>query len=438
MTSLNETHDPNLRSWIASANDANGDFPIQNLPFGAFKRAGSNEALRGGVAIGDQIVDLAAVHSAGIFDGLAADAALAGSQTTLNALMGMGPATWSALRLALSKALREGSDQQQAMAACLVPQSEAQYGMPAHIGDYTDFYASIHHATNIGKLFRPNNPLLPNYQWIPIGYHGRSSSIVVSGTDFPRPVGQRRSPEGQPPGFGASTRMDYELEVGIFVGGGNELGQPITIDQAEDHIFGLCLLNDWSARDIQAWEYQPLGPFLGKSFASTISPWIITTEALAPYRTAWTRPEDHPQPLPYLESEANRASGGFDVQLEVLIETAQMRDGGQSPQRLSLGNFRHAYWTAAQMLTHHTVNGCNMRPGDFFGSGTMSGPEDGSQGALIELTRGGKEPLTLDNGQERKFLEDGDAIILRGWCQKDGAPRIGFGEARGMVLPARN
>ena len=436
MAHLNETHDPNLQSWIKSANQSDTDFPIQNLPYAVFRRKDSKEDFRGGVAIGDQIVDLAAVHAGQGFTGLAAEAAAAGAQSTLNTLMGLGAPAWSALRLALSQTLRTGAAQKDRLTTCLVAQADAEYAVPARIGDYTDFYASIYHATNIGKLFRPDNPLMPNYQWVPIAYHGRSSSIRVSGTDFPRPQGQTKAPDAAEPRFGPSQRLDYELEVGIFIGPGNPLGQSVSMAQAEEHVFGLCLLNDWSARDIQAWEYQPLGPFLSKNFASTISPWIVTLEALAPYRLAWTRPADHPQPLPYLEAEQNRAAGALDIQLEVLLETEQMRQNGESPARLSLGNFSHAYWTVAQMVAHHTVNGCNLNPGDFFGSGTMSGPTPDSAGALIELTQGGKNPIALANGETRTFLEDGDAIILRAWCEKPGAVRIGFGEVRSKVLPA--
>ena len=436
MSNLNETHDPNLTCWVESANQANTDFPIQNLPFAVFRRQNSQENFRGGVAIGDQIVDLAAVHSQGLFSDLAGAALAAGAQPTLNTLMGMGAPAWSALRLALSKALRADAVQAHQLGAYLIPQHEVEYSVPAQIGDYTDFYTSIYHATNIGKLFRPDNPLMPNYQWVPIGYHGRSSSIVITGTNFPRPQGQTKAPDVQEPSFGPSQRMDYELEIGIFIGPGNTLGQPVRMENAERHVFGLCLLNDWSARDIQAWEYQPLGPFLSKNFASTISPWIVTLEALAPYRQAWTRPDGHPQPLPYLESQQNRAGGAIDMQLEVLLESALMRKDRQAPTRLSLGNFNHSYWTMAQMVAHHTINGCNLNPGDFFGSGTMSGPSPDSAGALIELTQGGKQPITLDNGETRTFLQDDDTIIMRAWCDQPSAKRIGFGELRSTVLPA--
>ena len=435
MTALNETHDPQLTSWVKSAHQAGTDFPIQNLPFAMF-RSDSGESFRGGIAIGDQIVDLDEVAEAELFSGDAAVAVAAGTNPNLNTLMSLGPGAWSALRLALSRGLRKGSPLTEKLGNCLVQQSEAEYTVPSEIGDYTDFYTSIHHATNIGKLFRPDNPLMPNYQWVPIGYHGRSSSIQISGEGVNRPNGQTKAPDASTPTFGPCQRLDYEMEVGIFIGCGNKLGHPIPIDDADQHVFGFCLLNDWSARDIQAWEYQPLGPFLSKSFATTISPWIVTLEALAPYRKKWTRPTVHPQPLPYLESKQNRSTGAFDIELEVLLESKQMRQNHEAPSRLSLSNFCYSYWTVAQMVAHHTINGCNLRPGDLFGSGTMSGPEPSEAGALIELTKGGKQPVTLNNGEVRTFLKDGDTIILRGWCENENAPRIGFGEAIGTVLSA--
>ena len=435
MTNLNETHDPALRSWVESANQANSDFPIQNLPFAVFRRQGSAEAFRGGVAIGEQVLDLAALAAKGAFTGLAASALQAARGETLNALMALGQPAWSALRLALSCALRTGAAEQAQLAACLVPQSEVEYTVPARIGDYTDFYTSVHHATNIGRQFRPDNPLLPNFKWIPIGYHGRASSIGVSGQSFSRPMGQTLPTGATEPLFGPCQRLDYELELGVFMGSGNALGQPIPITEAEASVFGMCLLNDWSARDIQAWEYQPLGPFLSKNFATTISPWIVTLEALAPYRVPFTRPQGDPQPLPYLETPANRAHGAIDVQLEVLLQTQAMRDTGQAAARISRTSYRHAYWTVAQMVAHHTVNGCNLQPGDLLGTGTLSGPTLDQAGALIELTVGGKQPLTLPNGQTRTYLKDGDAVVLRGWCDKAGVARIGFGECMGTVLP---
>jgi fumarylacetoacetase len=437
MTMLDETHDPALRSWVATANAAGSDFPIQNLPFAVFRRRGTDEAFRGGVAIGDQVVDLAALARAGVFSGEAARAAQAGAQPALNALMAMGPAAWRALRLALSRALREGAAEQAALQPCLVPQAEAEYGLPARIGDYTDFYTSIYHATNIGKQFRPDNPLLPNYKWVPIGYHGRASSVGVSGQAFRRPVGQTMPPGAAQPTLGPSKRLDIELELGVFVGPGNALGEPIDIASAEEHVFGICLLNDWSARDIQAWEYQPLGPFLAKNFATTISPWVVTLDALAPYRVPFTRPEGDPQPLPYLDSEANRAQGAIDIRLEVGLQTQAMARSGLADAPICRTSYRHAYWTVAQMVTHHTVNGCNLQPGDLLGSGTLSGPTPEQAGALIELTGGGKNPLQLPGGETRTWLEDGDTVVIRGWCEKEGAARIGFGECRGTVLPAR-
>jgi fumarylacetoacetase len=438
MTQLNETHDPALKSWVASANQAGADFPIQNLPFAIFRRKGSGEAWRGGVAIGDQILDLAAAAGSAAFTGAVQGAVKAGAQDKLNALMALGSSAWSGLRLALSRALREGSAQQSALQACLVAQGTVEYDVPARIGDYTDFYTSVHHASNIGKLFRPDSPLTPNYTWIPIGYHGRASSVVMSGTQLRRPVGQTMPPGATQPVVGPTKRFDIELELGIFLGTGNELGEPIAITQADDHVFGICLLNDWSARDIQAWEYQPLGPFLAKSFGTTISPWVVTMEALAPYRVPFAHPPEDPQPLPYLDSPANRTEGAIDIQLQVGLKTAAMQKAGLPDTSICKTSYRHAYWTVAQMVAHHTVNGCNLQPGDLFGSGTLSGPTLDQAGALIELTQGGKAPLQLPNGEQRVFLEDGDSVTLRGWCEKPGAARIGFGECVGTVLPARN
>lgn len=437
MTLINETHNPALKSWLASANVAGCDFPIQNLPFAVFRRKGAGEAFRCGVAIGDQILDLAAVAKAGVLQGQAAAAAQAGAQDKLNALMAMGSAAWSALRLALSRALREGAAEKDALQGCLVPQAEAEYDVPARIGDYTDFYTSVYHATNIGKQFRPDNPLLPNYKWVPIGYHGRASSIAISGQEFPRPIGQTMPPGATEPTFGPCKRLDIELELGIFIGSGNALGEAVPMAEAEDHVFGICLLNDWSARDIQGWEYQPLGPFLSKNFASTVSPWVVTIEALAPYRVAFTRPEGDPQPMAYLDSPANRTQGAFDIQLQVGLQTAQMRAAGQADASICRTSYRHAYWTVAQMVAHHTVGGCNLQPGDMFGSGTLSGPTLDQAAALIELTTGGKNPVALPSGEQRTWLEDGDRVVLRGWCEREGAARIGFGECVGTVLPAR-
>ena len=433
---LNETHNPALTSWVESANIENSDFPIQNLPFASFKLKGSNEDFRVGVAIGDQVIDLKAVFALDIFDGDVQAALEQCCNTQLNAFMSMGKHFWSALRQALSKALTTGSELQAKLTSCLVAQADVVYALPCQIGDYTDFYTSIHHATSVGKKFRPDNPLLPNYKWVPIGYHGRSSSIEVSGSNFKRPKGQTKAPTATEPSFGPCKRLDYELEVGVFIGNGNDLGESISIDNAEDHVFGICLFNDWSARDIQGWEYQPLGPFLSKSFASTISPWIVTSEALAPYKAQWTRDEADPQPLPYLESQHNRDFGSLDLNLQVLIETETMRNAKQAAVQLSQSNFKDSYWTVAQMVAHHTVNGCNLRPGDMFGSGTQSGPNPEEAGSMLELSNAGAEPIQLPNGETRTFLEDGDCVIMKGWCKKEGAARIGFGEVSATVLAA--
>ncbi|WP_313623263.1 fumarylacetoacetase [Achromobacter sp.] len=436
-TAINETHDPSLKSWVASANSEASDFPVQNLPYGSFRRKGTQESFRPGVAIGDQILDLAALAGKQPFEGLAADALAACATDSLNALMGLGQPHWSALRLALSRALREGAALRAVVEPLLVPQADAEFTTPARIGDYTDFYISVHHATAVGKQFRPDNPLLPNYKWVPIGYHGRASSIGVD-QKFPRPVGQTRpANEGETPQFGPCARLDYELELGIFVGTGNAQGDRVALADAESHVFGLCILNDWSARDIQAWEYQPLGPFLSKNFASTISPWIVTMEALEPFRTQWSRGAGEPQPLPYLASDANRAKGAFDVQMEVLLTTEKSRAANERPLSLSSSNFRDAYWNVAQLITHHTVNGCNLQPGDMLGTGTLSGPRPSEAGSLLELSNGGKSPIELPWGEKRTFLQDGDQIIIRAECVKSGYPRIGFGECSGVVLPAR-
>ena len=436
MTStLDSTHDPSLRSWVESANQEDTDFPIQNLPFGVFRTQGSAETPRIGVAIGNQILDLASCREAGLLQELPEQLQSACAAPKLNPLMALGSWASSALRTHLSKLLRSDGQKPPPETKILVPMTEAELLMPANIGDYTDFYASIFHATNVGKLFRPNNPLLPNYKYIPIAYHGRASSIVVSNTPVKRPSGQRKRPDESVPSFGLSRLLDYEMEVGFFVGTGNELGQSIPIDNAENHIFGLCLVNDWSARDIQAWEYQPLGPFLAKSFATAISPWVVTLEALAPFRCpAFTRAEGDPLPLPYLCSPQNASQGGLDLTVEVWLRSAQMREEGRSPFRLSRASFREMYWTLAQMLTHHSSNGCNLRPGDLLASGTVSGAEEGSQGSLLEITRRGSQPVELPTGEKRTFLADGDEVILRGYCEKEGYARVGFGECRGAIL----
>jgi fumarylacetoacetase len=434
---LNRTHDPALASWVESANRNGSDFPIQNLPFAAFRRRGSPDEFRGGVAIGDQIVDLREVAQRRLLTAGATPALAACSEPTLNRFMALGPTTASVLRACLSDALRSGSALAADFQTALVPQAEAEFRVAATIGDYTDFYTSIHHATTVGAQFRPDNPLLPNYKWIPIAYHGRSSSIGVSGQDFLRPVGQTLPKGEQVPIFGPSRRLDFELEVGIFVGEGNQPGSAIPIQDAENHVFGVCLLNDWSARDLQGWEYQPLGPFLSKNFASTVSPWIVTLEALAPFRLPFSRAATDPQPLPYLDDPSVRAAGVLDMQLEVSLQTARMRSAGLAPHSLATSNFRHAYWTIAQMVAHHAVNGCNLRPGDLLGSGTLSGPEPAQAGSLLELTDGGRREIVLPSSETRGFLEDGDRVVLRAWCERQGHRRIGFGTASGTVLPAR-
>jgi fumarylacetoacetase len=352
--------------------------------------------------------------------------------------MYLGPAAWRALRHALFALLKGDAAQAsvEALRDCLVPQAGVALGLPARIGDYTDFYTSIDHALNVGRLLRPDDPITANFQWIPIAYHGRASTIGVSGQTFRRPMGQAKPPGEAVPTYGPCARLDYELELGIYIGCGNPAGEPIPLERAEEHVFGICLLNDWSARDIQFWEMAPLGPFLAKNFATTVSPWIVTMEALAPYRLPWVRPSDHPQPLAYLEGANVRAAGAIDIRLEAWLESEKARHDGSGPSRLSATSFRHQYWSIAQMVAHHTVGGCSLNPGDLFGSGTISGPGPGEAGAMIELTRAGQSPIALNNGEQRRFLEDGDAVLLRGWCEKPGHARIGFGESRGTVLPA--
>jgi fumarylacetoacetase len=437
---LNETHDPKVKSWVESANRPGTDFPIQNLPFGVFRHVGSDELPRIGVAIGDQILDMTGAEMDGFFQGETAQAAEACLSESLNELMSLGPKHWSALRLRLHQMLRSDAPDgyRRRLSHHLVPMANAEMLLPAAIGDYTDFYASIYHATNVGSMFRPDNPLLPNYKYIPIAYHGRSSSIVPSGTPVVRPKGQMRPDAQKPPSFGPAKALDYELEVGMFVGPGNALGDAIAINSATDHIFGLCLVNDWSARDVQTWEYQPLGPFLAKNFATTISPWVVTMEALTPFCVpSFRRAHGDPPPLPYLQSELDRHEGGIDLTLEVHLRSAKMREAGIPAVQLSRGSFRDMYRTVAQMLTHHASNGCNLRPGDMMASGTVSGPAKDARGCLLELTWRGAEPISLPTGESRKFLEDGDEVIFRGFCERPGFSRIGFGECRGEILPAK-
>ena len=440
-TLLNETHDPGLTSWVSSANLPDTDFPVQNLPFDIFRIKGRTkdtaDRFRGGVAIGNMILDIPACLDLGLFDGRAREAAEACRQSTLNALMALGLDHWSELRAALSRLLRDDGAED-VLPGALVGMEAADMALPADIGDYTDFFSSCNHATNIGKLFRPDNPLMPNYKHIPIAYHGRASSVRPSGTPARRPVGQLKPAASEIPVFAPCERLDYETELGFFMGVGNALGNPIRLDEADRHIFGFCILNDWSARDIQAWEYQPLGPFLAKSFATTISPWIVTTEALAPFRTAaYKRDPGDPKPLPYLSSADNEKSGGLDIMLEVGVTTAAMRGNGLPPHILGLPVFREMYWNVFQMVAHHTSNGCNLNPGDLIGSGTISGSNDDTLGSLMEVTRGGSREVELPGGETRTFLEDGDEIVMRGWCQRDGFARIGFGECRSRIAPAK-
>jgi fumarylacetoacetase len=435
---LDETHDPSLESWVQSAQTTTTDFPIQNLPFGVFRRTGSVHA-QVGVAIGDEIVDVGACIERNLIPPEARDAAHACAHGRLNELMALGPEAARALRRALSELLSvdgEAHRREPSIASrVLVPMRNAEMLLPAEIGDYSDFYASIHHATNVGRMLRPDNPLLPNYKYVPIGYHGRASSIVPSGASIRRPRGQVREDQQAPPLLTPSRRLDYELEVGAFVGRGNVLGQSVAIADAERHLFGLCLVNDWSARDMQTWEYQPLGPFLAKSFATTVSPWIVTLDALSPFRAPLAaRPAGDPSPLPYLSSEENRARGAFDVTLEVFLRSARMREQQLPPMRVSRGNLSGMYWSIAQLVTHHTVNGCNLRPGDLLASGTVSGPEPDSRGCLLERTWRGTEPLELPSGERRSFLEDGDEVIMCGHCERPGARRIGFGTCSGVVV----
>ena len=431
---LDETHDPAARSFVASAQLPGTDFPLQNLPVGVFRNGKGSPRI--GVAIGSQVLDLSAAIESGRL-AVSEQVAAACSSPSLNALMRLGAAPRRALRRQVFALLREENPlatDDVTRERLLLPQSQVEMLLPAEIGDYSDFYASIDHATNVGSMFRPDNPLLPNYKWVPIGYHGRASSIVPSGTAIRRPSGQRKAPDAEAPTFGPSRQLDYELEVAAWISNGNPLGTPIPIEQAEDHLFGLSLLDDWSARDLQAWEYQPLGPFLGKSFASTVSPWIVTMEALAPFRVpAAIRPPGDPAPLPYLDSEMNRTEGAFSIALEVHLQSQAMREKNLPPLGVSRSDFRSLYWTFPQMVAHHASNGCNLRPGDLLGSGTVSGPAPENRGCLLERTWRGKEPLELPSGETRAFLEAGDEVVFTGRCEQEGFVSIGFGECRGVV-----
>lgn len=437
MRPVDETHDPKRRTWVPGAQD-HPEFPIQNLPIGRFRRREDDALTIPGIAIGDQVLDLTEAADAGLLPGAAAEALDLWDAEGMSAFLELGPETWSILRRGVSELLtagtEEGDEAREMAEALLLPIRDVELVLPTDVRGYTDFYASIHHATNVGSMFRPDNPLLPNYKHIPIGYHGRASSIVPSGTGIGRPMGQLRPDPNAAPVFDKCRSLDYELEIGAVVGVGNRLGRSIPIEHADDHLFGLLLLNDWSARDIQSWEYQPLGPFLAKNFATTVSPWIVTLDALAPFRVpAAARPASDPEPLPYLDDPDDRKQGGFDISLEVLIESAAMRERKLPPHRVSRGNFRTMYWTVAQMLAHHASNGCNLEPGDLLGSGTISGPEKESRGCLLEMTWRGKEPIELPTGEKRAFLEDGDEVIFRGWCERAGSARIGFGECRGRI-----
>ena len=424
--SLDATHDPSLVSWVESGGTG-GDFPVQNLPLGIFSEA--KGLRRPGVAIGDYILDLTA--AADLLDEEWREDL---SQPILNAWLSRGVERHRALRHRLSEILTDERYRDD-VEVHLIGQSEVRMHVPCLIGDYTDFYVGIHHATNVGKQFRPDNPLLPNYKYVPIGYHGRASSVRPSGETVIRPSGQRKSPDADAPEFGPSRRLDYELELGIWIGRGNELGQPVPIGEARDHIAGYCLLNDWSARDLQAWEYQPLGPFLAKNFLTSISPWIVSPDALAPFRSRMPpRPDGDPQPLPYLTDETDQQSGALNIQLEVTISTEKMRRQGQAAHVLSNGSADAAmYWSAAQIVAHHSSNGCNLQPGDLIGTGTLSTDSDRGLGSLLEISRGGKQPIGLESGEKRSFLEDGDELTLRAWCERDGATRIGLGECTGRI-----
>lgn len=433
MFGLDETHDAALRCAVESANAEDTDFPIQNLPFGVFRRRGSEEPFRGGVAIGDQVLDLAVVCAR---DWLAGDAAAAARMCLapqLNAFMEAGPAAWSALRLSLSRLLRlDGAPA--GLEAALVPQADAEMALPAAIGDYTDFYTSYEHAFNAGSLFRPQSPLFANFKYLPIAYHSRSSSVCVSGTECVRPHGQAIERDGEAPSFGPTRRLDYELELGVFVGPGNARGRPVPLADTWRHVFGLCLLNDWSARDIQRWEVQPLGPFLAKNFLTSISPWIVTQQALAPFMVPWRRRGTADlATLPYLHDEANESHGAADINVAAAIRTARMREAGRAAETVSRSNAAQLYWTIFQMLAHHTSNGCNMRPGDLFGTGTISATEARRSGCLLEVTANGANPITLESGETRGFLEDGDEVIFTARCERPGFRRIGFGACSGQV-----
>ncbi|MBV6305194.1 fumarylacetoacetase [Candidimonas humi] len=436
ITAFGRTLDPALQSWVPSANLPDTDFPIQNLPFGVFKNKQHAASYRCGIAIGDQILDLAALMERNLLTGTTAELRAAVAQDSLNALMALGPEAGRSLRIQLSGILEAGAAHQAAVRDCLVPQAEAQMALPARIGDFSDFYASLDHATNVGKQFRPDNPVLPNFKWLPVAYHGRASSIRPSGHPVYRPNGQKMKAGAARPEFGPSERLDYEAEIGFLVGSGNPLGHAVGIDDAEKHVFGLCILNDWSARDIQSWEYQPLGPFLAKSFMSTLSPWVVTLDALEPFRSGWQRGRQDPPLLEHLSAAWLGERGAIDVRLQVSLQSRKMHEQRMDPMALSTSLLRDSYWTVAQIMAHHTSNGCNLQPGDLLGSGTVSGPSQDTLACLLEQTQGGKHPITLPTGETRLFLEDGDTVIMKAWCEAEGRRRLGFGECRGTIMAA--
>jgi fumarylacetoacetase len=432
------THDPARTSWVTSAN-GHAEFPIQNLPLGVFSVHGGKP--RGGVAIGDAVLDIAAALEAGLFSGSAREAAEAAVGPTLNPLLALPAGARKALRQRVSD-IHDANGAERGRVAALAPRllhaaGDCAMHLPAAVGDYTDFFAGIHHARKGGQISRPDNPLMPNYKYVPVAYHSRASSVRPSGEDVRRPNGQRKLPTQDAPDFGPCRNLDYELELGVWVGAGNRIGEPIPIGEAAQHIAGFCLLNDWSARDIQSWESQPLGPFLAKSFRTSVSPWIVTSEAMEPFRRPQpARPDGDPQPLPHLLGAADQAHGALDIECEVLLSTPAMRAAGAEPHRLCRSNTLALYWTVAQMVAHHSSGGCNLQPGDLFGSGTISGTDPDGIGCLLEMTFGGRDAITLGNGETRRYLEDGDEVIFRAHCRRAGAATIGFGECRGRVIAA--
>lgn len=439
MTSyIDETHDPARLSWLESAQLQGGDFPIQNLPHCVFRRAGDDEHWRGGIGIGDQILDIQAALAKSLFDDSVRPAAEAASLSSLNRFMTLPRQQRRAFRRSVSALLTQGHDRWRQTSGCLVPQREVEFSLPARTENFTDFYSSLSHATNVGRLFRPDNPILPNYRWLPVGYTGRTSSLLVSGVDVRRPRGQLKAADADAPVYAPCRRLDYEAELGMLIGPGNPLGTSIDIAQADEHIFGMCLLNDWSARDIQSWEYQPLGPLLAKSFGTSLAPWVVTIDALEPFRRPFSRPAGDPVPLPHLWADEMSKRGAFDIYVEVSLQSSRMREAGIAAECVSRSNYRDAYWAAAQLLAHQASNGTNMCPGDLLGSGTLSGPDPFSRACLLEMSEGGKSPLTLPSGEQRTFLEDGDTVVMQGYCESPGYARIGFGECSATVLPASN